>query len=116
MFFLPSDEIGEECLHGLLVSDEIVVDEIDVSAISATIDRLQLGQHLWRCFHARHSAVELDDIAKLAVERAAAGELDGEIEIVVAPEEIVTGHGSLRDIDLEFLCRESAMSLSGVPS
>ena len=86
VLLLPGDELGQERLYGLLVADEIVVDEIEVSAISAAIERIQFAKHLRRRLHARHAAIELDDVAELAVERAAAGELDGEVKIVAAPE------------------------------
>ena len=74
----------------LAVADEVVVDEIDVAAIAGVIERLQLGEDLVLRLGARHAAVQLDDVAELAGERAAARELDADVEILFELEQIVT--------------------------
>ena len=44
----PGRQLGQEGLHGLLVADEVVVDEVDVAAIAELVERVEFGQHLRR--------------------------------------------------------------------
>ena len=74
------------------VADQVVVDEIDMAAIAEIVEALQLRQNLVVGLGARHAAVELDDVAELAGERAAARELDADVEIMVEFEQIEARH------------------------
>ena len=76
----------------LLVADEIVVDEVDMAAIAEVVERLQLGEDLIGGLGARHAAVQLDDVAELAGERAAARKLHADVEIVLELEQVVARH------------------------
>src|SRR5690242_16056569 len=86
---------GAEDLLGLdLVADEIVVHEIYVASMSEAVEHVEFGDNLLRGLCPWFSAVELDDIAELAVERAAAGELNSEHEVVVELQQVETGNGA----------------------
>jgi hypothetical protein len=94
----PRLEVGEELLRELLVADEVVVYEIDVTSIAEVVERLQLLQHLLRRLRPRHAAVELDDVAEFALKGAAAAPLHRHVEIVFELEEVEARAGRLRDI------------------
>jgi hypothetical protein len=78
---LPLRQRRQEPLQRLLVADHVIVDERDVAAVAGEIERVQLLQHLLIGLGARNAAVELDDVAELAIERAAARELHANMEI-----------------------------------
>ena len=99
----------------LAVADEIVVDEIDMAAIAAVVERLQLGEDLVVGLGARHAAVQLDDVAELAGERAAARILHADVEILLELQQVVARQRALRDVDLELLGREHALALAALP-
>ncbi len=79
----PCPQVDEQRSHGLLVADEIVVDEVDVAAIAEPIERLQLRQHLRVGLGARHPPVKLDNVAKLAVERTTPRKLHADVEVMI---------------------------------
>ena len=62
--------------RGLPVADEIVIDEIDGRRMAALrAHRVEFGGDLFRRLVARLPAIKVGDVAELAQERAAAGEL-----------------------------------------
>src|SRR5215211_7748317 len=71
-----SERHGHEALDVALVADEVVVHDEDEPAPARRAQRVQLGQHLLVRLRARHAAVYFDDVAELALERAAARILD----------------------------------------
>ena len=113
--FEPRLEVRQECLHRLLVADQIVVDEIDMAAIAERVERIEFRQHLRRGLGARHPAVELDDVAEFAGERTAARELHADIEIAIELQQIEARDRRLAHIDLEFLGGEHALARAGFP-
>src|SRR6516165_9253870 len=86
---------GAEDLLGLdLVADEIIVHEVHVASMPEAVEHVEFGDDLLRGLCPWFSAVELDDVAELAVERAAAGELNSEHEVVVEVQQVETGNGA----------------------
>src|SRR6185436_11637336 len=102
----PRGERGEELLESLLVADEIVVDEVDVATVADPVELLELGERLRGSLGAGNAAVELDDVAELAVERAAARKLHADVEILVELEKVEARHWALGDVRLELLAFE----------
>ena len=88
MFFRPGLEMRQELFHKLFVADEIVVDQIDVTAIPEVMERLQFAQHLLGRLRARHAAEEFNDIAEFAVKRTAAAPLHAHMQVAVELEKI----------------------------
>ena len=103
MRFEPLCERWQECLNGFLVADEIVVDEVDMAAIAQAVELVEFREHLGVGLGARYATVELDDVAELAGERAAARKLHADVEIVVEFQEIEAGDRRLGHVDLKFL-------------
>src|SRR5207302_10890849 len=85
---LPADQVWQESLHGLLVADEVVVDEIDPAAMPEPIQGIELGEHLSRGLDPGYPAVELDDVAELAGERTPPRELNADVDIVAALQQV----------------------------
>ena len=73
--FLPLDQIGQQLARGLLVADEIVVDEIDRAGDPGIEHRVELGEDLLRRFEPGLAPVQRRDIAEFAAIRAAARKL-----------------------------------------
>src|SRR4029079_15827975 len=113
--FQPALEPGQQRTQVLLVSDEIVVDEIDMPAITVIVERLQFGENLIVALGARHASIQLDDVAELARERTAARILHANEKVVFELEQIVTRHRTSGDVDLEFLGNEHALALAALP-
>src|SRR6202045_1036148 len=84
-------------------------------AITVIVERLQFGENLILSLGARHATIQLDDIAKLAGERAAARILHANEEIMIELDQIVTRHRALRDVDLEFLGGEHTLAFAAFP-
>src|SRR5258708_8118600 len=84
-------------------------------AITVIVERLQFGENLIVSLGARHATIELDDIAELAGEGAAARILHADEEIVIELDQIVTRHRALRDVDLEFLGDEHTLAFAAFP-
>src|ERR1043166_4646374 len=70
--FRPFDEFGEESFDVAFVADEVVVNDEDEAAPAYRAQRVQFREHLLVRLRARHAPVDFDDVAELAVERAAA--------------------------------------------
>src|SRR3974390_3929823 len=86
---------GAEDLLGLgLVADEIVVHEVHVASMPQSVEHVEFGDDLLRGLCSWISAVELDDVAELAVERAASGELNSEHKVIVELQQVETGNGA----------------------
>ena len=69
---LPGLQRGKKTFQSLLVADEVVVDKVHVSAITECVEPIEFGHHLLVRLGAWHPTVKFDDVAKLAIERAAA--------------------------------------------
>ena len=82
MRLLPGLQLGQESLERLLVADQVVVDEVDMAAIAELIEPLELRKHLRVRLGAGHAPVELDDVAELAGEGAAARILHTDVEVM----------------------------------
>ena len=80
----PDCHLAQQLLGELLVADEVVVHEEDLGGAQA-VALLDLRHHLRHRLRARAPAVHHDDVAELAVEWAAPGELDRERVIAVRP-------------------------------
>ena len=72
----------------MLVADEVVVDHEDRSSPLQPVQGVELGQDLVRRLGAGHLAVELDDVAEFAVERASAGELHAHRVVALQVDEV----------------------------
>src|SRR5213593_3788612 len=77
-----------------LVADEIVVYEVHVASMPEAVQHVEFGDDLLRGLCPWTSAIELDDVAELAVERAAAGELNSEHEVIVQLQQVEAGNGT----------------------
>ena len=115
MRFEPLGELRKERLDGLLVADEVVVHEVDVTAIAQAVELIELCEHLCVGLGAWHAPVKFDDVAELAGERAAARELHADVEIVVEFQEIEARDRRLGDVDLKFLRLEDAFVRARFP-
>src|SRR6516162_5881247 len=87
-----------------------------MAAIAERMKRIELGEHLRRRLGTRHPAVELDDVAELAQERAAARELHADIHVVLELQQIEARDRRLGDVGLEFRCLEYALAVTATPS
>ena len=86
----------------LAVADEVVVHQ-EHHAKALPAQHLQLGDHLLRAFGAGYAAEDGDDVAELAQERAAAGELDVGNQHLARVEQVVARqrqHGHVRALHL----------------
>src|SRR5258706_10520983 len=81
-------------------------------AITVIVERLQFGENLIVSLGARHATIQLDDIAELAGERAAARILHADEEIVIELDQVVARHRALCDVDLEFLGDEHTLAFA----
>ena len=115
MRFEPLGELRKECLHGLFVADEVVVDEIDVAAIAQAVKFVEFCEHLGVGFGARDATVEFDDVAELASKRAAPGELHTDMQVVIEFQEIEARDRRLGHIDLKLLGLEHAFARARLP-
>src|SRR5207302_8604776 len=91
VFALPARDLGQELGRLAPVADEVVVDDEDRSAPTELVERVELAQHLRRALHPRVAAVELDDVAELALEGAAARGLHAHRRVPRPLEQIESG-------------------------
>ncbi len=115
MLLDPLLQHRQERLDRFLVADEVVVDEIDVTAIAQLVEGFQFGQHLIVRLGTRRAAIELDDVAKFAGERATARELHADIQILLELQEVEARDRRLGDVDGKFRRHEQALALALVP-
>jgi hypothetical protein len=81
-FLLPPDDVAEHRLDRLLVADQIIVNDKDNSQPGVP-EGVKLGQDLLTRLEARPPAEGHDDVAELASERAAAGDLQASEHVPV---------------------------------
>src|SRR4030081_3832123 len=72
MFLLPGSKFRQEFPYILFISDEIVIDNENGAAPAKSQQRVKLAQNLLIALGAGYAAVDFNDVANLAVERAAA--------------------------------------------
>lgn len=86
---LPGDEMWQQLPRRLAVTDKIVIDEVDRPLQACRDDGIQLGDDLLGGLQTGPAAVEFRDIAKFALIRAPARELDITEQIAVHIHETV---------------------------
>jgi hypothetical protein len=87
---LPGEEVRQHVLGGFAIADEIVVDEIHDRRMPFLLAHgIELGGDLGRCFEPRLTAVEIGNVAELAEIGTAAGELQGQHQVVLQWDEVV---------------------------
>ena len=90
MLPLPGEEVRQHVLGGFAIADEIVVDEIHDRRMPFLLAHgIELGGDLGRCFEPRLTAVEIGNVAELAEIGTAAGELQGQHQVVLQRDEVV---------------------------
>ena len=77
---LPDDDLAQQGFDCLLVADEVVVDDEQV-VLAGGEAGFELGDDLGGGLDAGAAAEDDDDVAELAGERAAAGELDAAVDV-----------------------------------
>ena len=87
-FLLPFGDHGQELRHLAFVTDEVVVNQKEGTAPSQFIQMVELRNHLFRAFRARHTTVQLRDVAELTVERATPRELQTHRIIIAHIDEV----------------------------
>src|SRR5688572_21416598 len=83
MTAVPGSELGEHSLSLSLVSYEIVVNQEDIALEAEPLEHRQLCADLLRSFGTRHTAVDLDNVAKFTSKRATARELQRHGGVVI---------------------------------
>src|SRR5215510_8193254 len=76
MTLRPVGQDREQPLDVTLVADKVIVNDENQSAPADPQERVQLGQHLLIALRAWDATIDLDDVAELALEWAAARVLD----------------------------------------
>ena len=84
---LPLNDVAQHRFDRLFVADQIVVDDED-DLQPGLSGRLELGQDLLARLEARPAAEGHDDVAELASERAAAGDLQASEHIPIGLQQI----------------------------
>src|SRR6516162_3158897 len=83
LFVHPILQIRQKFFESLFVANQVVVYKINMAAIAERVQGVEFGQNLLIGLGARHSAVQLNDVAKLTIERATARELNADVEIIL---------------------------------
>src|SRR6516162_1181255 len=83
LFVHPTLQIRQKFSESLFVANQIVVDKINMAAIAERVQGVEFGQNLLVGLGTRHSAVQLNDVAELTIERATARELDADVDIIL---------------------------------
>jgi len=92
---LPWNE-GTEQTQGIApVADKIIIHEKETAAPPQAVQQIEFCQHLLRGFGSRHSAVELGNIAKLAIKRASTRKLQQHRAVIAHVDEIIAWQGGL---------------------
>ena len=84
-------------------------------AVAERVQRVEFAQNLLDGLGAWYAAVELDDVAELAVERAAAGKLHADMEVLVEFEQVPARHRRGGDVGLEANALVGAAAQAGAP-
>src|SRR5262245_18068222 len=77
MTLRPVGQDREQSLDVALVADKVIVNDENRPATADPQERVQFGQHLLIALRAWDEAIDLDDVAKLALKGTAARVLDG---------------------------------------
>ena len=85
---IPLRHHRQKFLYLALIADEVVVHDKNRTAPLARVKLIEFGHHLRRRFHPRFAAIDLDDVAKFAIERAAARILDGHGAVIFRVDQI----------------------------
>src|SRR5580700_960303 len=88
---IPLRYNGQKLLDLALISDEVVVHDENGAAPFARVKQFKFSHHLRRRFHPRLAAIDLDNVAKLAIEWTAAGILDGHGTVIFGIDQIELG-------------------------
>src|SRR6266404_8840059 len=72
MSFGPVDQIWEQTFDVALVTDKVIINDEDYPVPTGSEECVQLSDHLLVTLGARNATVNLNDVAELAVEGAAA--------------------------------------------
>jgi len=80
-----------------------------MAAVTETIKRVQLMQHLRVGLSARHPPVELDNVAELAGKWTAARKLHSDVQIMLDFQEIEPGDWTLGHVDFEFFSLKDSL-------
>ena len=94
---LPRGEVAQQLLYRDLVADQVVVDDEGHFQVLLA-HRFQLGDHLRARLQPRPTTERDDDVAELALERAAAAELDAAEQVVLGLQQVVARHRHLRHV------------------
>ena len=95
-----------------LVADEVVIHQEDRAPPAQVVEVLELGDQLLRRLGPGLAAVENDDVAELALERAAPGELHAHGVVGVELQQVKAGHRCGGDVRLLTVGAEAAAGLS----
>src|SRR5271166_2218007 len=87
-----------------------------MAAIAERVQGVQLGQDLIVRLGSWHAPVQLDDVAKLAIERATARELDADVEIILELQKIEARRRAPRDVGLPHRRLKNALLGPASPS
>ena len=99
VLLLPPRDLRQQLGCLAPVADEVVVDHEDRSTPPELVQRIELPQHLRRRLHPGVAAVQLDDVAELALERTAPRALHAHRRVARAVEQIESrrkGGGKIR--------------------
>src|SRR5262249_37700713 len=94
---LPSDHVLENFLHLLLVTDQIVIDNEDQRYLHAP-QSFKLGNDLLGRLNSWSAAIDHDDVAEFALERAAPRELYAAKGVALRLEQIQARHRHTRHV------------------
>src|SRR5260370_2274717 len=108
--------MGHKFPESFFVDNKDVVEQVDMAAIAERVKGVEFGQDLIVRLGSRHAPVQLDDVAKLAIERATARELDADVEIILELQEIEARGGAPRDVGLPHRRLKNALLGPAPPS
>ena len=109
---LPILDGRQQQLGVALVADEVVIHQEDGPAPAQVIEGLQFGHQLVGGFGAGLAPVEHDDVAELALERAAARELHAHRVVGIELEQVKAGDRRAGDIGLLAVGAEAPLALA----
>ena len=86
-----------------------------MASVAERVKHIELSEHLRRGFGSRNAAVKLDNVAKLAIKRAAARELNPNMEIVIKFQQVEARRGAFGDVSLPHRRDEFALPPTAPP-